>query len=80
VWLRAAPEDHWQRVLQQGDTRPGDASADARSELRALLQAREPLYAQASVTVDTSRLGLEGAIKEVARRVSKTLATSPGPE
>src|SRR5207237_414669 len=21
VWLRAAPEDHWQRVLQQGDTR-----------------------------------------------------------
>jgi XRE family aerobic/anaerobic benzoate catabolism transcriptional regulator len=80
VWLRAAPEDHWQRVLQQGDTRPGDASADARSELRALLQAREPLYAQASVTVDTSRLGLEGAIKEVARRVSKALATSPGPE
>ena len=70
VWLRAAPEDHWQRVLQQGDTRPGDASADARSELRALLQAREPLYAQADVTVDTSRLGLEGAIKEVSRRVS----------
>jgi XRE family aerobic/anaerobic benzoate catabolism transcriptional regulator len=80
VWLRAAPEDHWQRVLQQGDTRPGDASADARSELRALLQAREPLYALASVTVDTSRLGLEGAIREVARRVSRALATSPGPE
>ena len=80
VWLRAAPEDHWQRVLQQGDTRPGDASADARSELRALLQAREPLYALASVTVDTSRVGLEGAIKEVARRVSRALATSPGPE
>jgi XRE family transcriptional regulator, aerobic/anaerobic benzoate catabolism transcriptional regulator len=80
VWLRAAPEDHWQRVLQQGDTRPGDASADARSELGALLQAREPLYAQASVTVDTSRLGLEGAIKDVARRVSRALATGPGPE
>jgi XRE family aerobic/anaerobic benzoate catabolism transcriptional regulator len=78
VWLRAAPEDHWHRVLQQGDTRPGDASADARSELRALLQAREPLYAQASVTVDTSRLGLDGAIKEVARRVARALATGPG--
>src|SRR3954471_2150096 len=75
VWLRAAPEDHWQRVLQQGDTRPGDASADARSQLRALLEKREPLYAQASVTVDTSRLGLEGAIKEVAKRVSR--ADSP---
>jgi len=80
VWLRAAPDDHWQRVLQQGDTRPGDASGDARSELRALLQAREPLYALASVTVDTSRIGLEGTIKEVARRVSRALATEPGPE
>jgi XRE family aerobic/anaerobic benzoate catabolism transcriptional regulator len=70
VWLRAAPEDHWQRVLQQGDTRPGDASADARSELRALLQAR--------VTVDTSRLGLEGAVKEVARRVSRGTRHEPG--
>jgi len=78
VWLRAAPEDHWQRVLQQGDTRPGDASADARSELRALLQAREPLYALASVTVDTSRLGLEGAIKEVERRVMRALDHEAG--
>jgi len=78
VWLRAAPEDHWQRVLQQGDTRPGDASADARSELRALLHAREPLYALASVTVDTSRLGLEGAIKEVERRVSRALDQEAG--
>ena len=80
VWLRAAPEDHWQRVLQQGDTRPGEASADARSELRALLQAREPLYALASVTVDTSRLGLEGAIKEVARRVARHSTRRRGPE
>ena len=71
IWLRAAPEDHWQRVLQQGDTRPGDASADAKSELRALLQAREPLYAQAGVTIDTSRLGLEGAIKEVVKRIPR---------
>jgi XRE family transcriptional regulator, aerobic/anaerobic benzoate catabolism transcriptional regulator len=78
VWLRAAPEDHWQRVQEQGDTRPGAASADARSELRALLQARDPLYALASVTVDTSRLGLEGAIKEVARRVSRALDREPG--
>jgi XRE family aerobic/anaerobic benzoate catabolism transcriptional regulator len=68
VWLRAAPEDHWERVLQQGDTRPGEASADAKSELRALLAAREPLYAQSDVTVDTSRLGLEGSIREVKKR------------
>jgi XRE family transcriptional regulator, aerobic/anaerobic benzoate catabolism transcriptional regulator len=69
VWLRATPEDHWQRVLQQGDTRPGAASADAQSELRALLQAREPLYAQAELSVDTSRLGLLGSAREVLRKI-----------
>ena len=67
------------RKEEDGDARMiEEPSADARSELRALLQAREPLYALASVTVDTSRLGLEGAIKEVARRVSRALATNPG--
>jgi XRE family aerobic/anaerobic benzoate catabolism transcriptional regulator len=81
VWLRAAPEDHWERVLQQGDTRPGEASADGKSELRALLAAREPLYAQADVTVDTSRLGLEGSIREVKRRLIRGgLAIRPRPE
>jgi len=81
VWLRAAPEDHWERVLQQGDTRPGEASADAKSELRALLAAREPLYAQSDVTVDTSRLGLEGSIREVKRRLFRGgLAMRPRPE
>jgi XRE family transcriptional regulator, aerobic/anaerobic benzoate catabolism transcriptional regulator len=81
VWLRAAPDDHWERVLQQGDTRPGEASANAKTELRALLHAREPLYAQADVTIDTSRLGLEGSIREVIKRVSRGgLATRPRPE
>jgi XRE family aerobic/anaerobic benzoate catabolism transcriptional regulator len=81
VWLRAAPEDHWERVLQQGDTRPGEASADAKSELRSLLAAREPLYAQANVTVDTSRLGLEGSIREVKKRLLVGgLAMRPRPE
>jgi XRE family aerobic/anaerobic benzoate catabolism transcriptional regulator len=81
VWLRATPQDHWQRVLQQGDTRPGKASADARSELRALLQARDPLYAQADVTVDTSRLGLEGSIREIALHFSGAgLAIASRPE
>src|SRR5207302_6959227 len=42
VWLQATPEDHWQRVLQQGDERPSAASPHAQAELRALLRAREP--------------------------------------
>jgi XRE family aerobic/anaerobic benzoate catabolism transcriptional regulator len=67
VWLQATPEDHWRRVLAQGDERPGAASGNAQAELRALLQAREPLYSQAEVKVDTSKLGISGAVEAVVR-------------
>jgi XRE family aerobic/anaerobic benzoate catabolism transcriptional regulator len=71
VWLRARPEDHWSRVVRQGDRRPMEARPQAMTELRRLLAAREPLYAQATHTVDTSRLGMVGtlrAVEQVARR------------
>jgi XRE family transcriptional regulator, aerobic/anaerobic benzoate catabolism transcriptional regulator len=71
VWLRARPEDHWSRVVQQGDRRPMEARPQAMVELRRLLAAREPLYAQASHVVDTSRLGVAGtlrAVEQVAKR------------
>lgn len=55
VWLRADPELHWRRVVQQGDRRPMQNNPAAMQELRALLAARTPLYAQAHVTLDTSR-------------------------
>ncbi|MBL4846197.1 MAG: helix-turn-helix domain-containing protein [Planctomycetes bacterium] len=54
VWLEATPEDHMQRVLDQGDRRPMAESEDAMSELRALLAAREPRYREADVRLDTS--------------------------
>ena len=54
VWLRARPEDHWNRVIQQGDRRPMGKNPHAFSELRALLTARESLYSAADHIVDTS--------------------------
>ncbi|MBX3468323.1 MAG: helix-turn-helix domain-containing protein [Planctomycetes bacterium] len=57
VWLRARPEDHMQRVLAQGDRRPIAGRDDAMAELEAILAAREPLYRQAELTVDTSHHG-----------------------
>src|ERR1700738_4203580 len=71
VWLQARPEDHWQRVLAQGDERPGAASPHAQAELRALLKAREPLYAQADLAVDTSKLGVQGAVAAIARTLGE---------
>jgi XRE family aerobic/anaerobic benzoate catabolism transcriptional regulator len=54
VWLRASPEDHWNRVVRQGDRRPMADHPQAMADLRAILAAREPLYAAADHTVDTS--------------------------
>lgn len=71
VWLRARPEDHWNRVVQQGDRRPMADHPEAMAELRRLLAAREPLYALADAVVDTSRLGLEAATRAVVQAFSR---------
>ena len=71
VWLRAHPEDHWNRVVQQGDRRPMADNPEAMGELRRLLAAREPLYATADHTVDTSRLTADGVARAVAGRLGK---------
>jgi len=54
IWLSARPEDHWNRVVAQGDQRPMAANPHAFAELRALLAARDQLYARADHTIDTT--------------------------
>lgn len=63
VWLKAGPEDHMRRVLRQGDRRPMANRPNAMAELRLLLAAREPLYAQAEITLDTSRYDRRGTVR-----------------
>jgi len=53
VWLRATAEEHWSRVVGQGDPRPMRGRPRAMLELRKLLEARDPLYATADFVVDT---------------------------
>jgi XRE family aerobic/anaerobic benzoate catabolism transcriptional regulator len=65
VWLRARPEEHMARVEAQGDLRPMARRADAMTELRGILEARSPLYAQASHVVDTTGVDA-GAVAERA--------------
>jgi len=54
IWLHARPEDHWNRVVAQGDRRPMAENPHAFAELRALLAARDQLYARADHTIDTA--------------------------
>jgi len=58
VWLEASPEDHWNRVVEQGDGRPMQGQPAAMARLREILSERAPLYGLAHHTVDTSALGL----------------------
>jgi XRE family aerobic/anaerobic benzoate catabolism transcriptional regulator len=71
VWLRADAEDHWNRVVQQGDRRPMADNPEAMAELRRLWAEREPLYAEADHVIDTSRLGVDEAAAAIEARVAR---------
>lgn len=69
VWLRASPEDHWNRVVQQGDRRPMADHPQAMADLRSLLAAREPLYALADHTVDTSSAEPDRVVEAIQQQL-----------
>jgi XRE family aerobic/anaerobic benzoate catabolism transcriptional regulator len=75
IWLRATPEDHFRRVIEQGDTRPMQNRDRAMDELRAILRARRALYERAHHVVDTSRLGLERSVDRVVKIARRALAS-----
>jgi XRE family transcriptional regulator, aerobic/anaerobic benzoate catabolism transcriptional regulator len=69
VWLRARAEDHWERVIRQGDRRPMGENPHAFAQLRQLMATRDPLYARAHHIVDTSGR----PVSEVVRLVEDAL-------
>ena len=54
VWIKASPDEHMARVVAQGDLRPMQGNAEAMKDLARILDAREPLYRKADITLDTS--------------------------
>ena len=76
VWLRARPEDHWERVVAQGDRRPMADNPDAMAELRAMLASREGRYGQAHVVVDTARRTPQAVARAIASELSLRNARS----
>jgi XRE family aerobic/anaerobic benzoate catabolism transcriptional regulator len=58
VWLQAKPLDHLSRVRAQGDNRPMAATRTTQraaiDDLKGILELREPLYARAHLTFNTS--------------------------
>jgi XRE family aerobic/anaerobic benzoate catabolism transcriptional regulator len=63
IWLQATPEDHMQRVIDQGDLRPMVANRGAMDDLRAILAARSTSYSLADLQLDTSKQDFESTAK-----------------
>ncbi len=73
VWLRADLEVLWNRVRHK-DTRPLLRTADPHATLRALYEARVPVYAKADLVADSDG---ETAIEDMVDRVLAALMTRP---
>jgi XRE family aerobic/anaerobic benzoate catabolism transcriptional regulator len=69
VWVRAEPEDHMRRVIEQGDMRPMANSTRAMEDLVAILKSREPFYAKAEAALHTSGKTPEQALAELVRMI-----------
>ncbi len=70
VWVRAAPEVHMRRVIEQGDLRPMADSRAAMADLRAILASRESLYAQADFSLDTSAATVAASFAQLQELVA----------
>ena len=73
IWLRATPEDHMERVIQQGDLRPMADNKAAMDDLRSILNARAGEYRRAEVAFDTSQHGFERSIDLLEQQIRELL-------
>jgi XRE family transcriptional regulator, aerobic/anaerobic benzoate catabolism transcriptional regulator len=74
VWIKARPEEHMSRVMQQGDFRPMARSRQAMADLAAILDARASDYARAQVELDTSGDTVERSLEKLVLIMKRYLA------
>jgi XRE family aerobic/anaerobic benzoate catabolism transcriptional regulator len=77
IWMRASPAEHMSRVVAQGDLRPMANSPRAMDDLVAILQSREPFYARAEATVNTTAKSPQQSLDELMRVVGVQTHASP---
>lgn len=65
VWIKAKPEEHMARVVAQGDFRAMAGNDRAMDDLRSILNAREPLYRKADMTLDTAGASVEDSFAQL---------------
>ncbi len=78
VWLKAAPSEHMQRVLAQGDMRPMAGHAEAMDDLKRILAGRAAFYGKADLTFDTSDKPIEACYAALADALSQAIGRPIG--
>jgi len=69
VWVKASPEEHMRRVVEQGDLRPMRDNRRSMGDLRSILASREALYALADIQLETTRRDVAATLAELAASV-----------
>lgn len=70
IWVRAKPQEHMARVMEQGDFRPMAQNREAMADLVAILEARRDDYARAEKELDTSGDSIEASFAKLAKLVA----------
>jgi len=70
IWVKASPDEHMARVVAQGDLRPMQGKVEAMDDLKRILDAREPLYRKADVTLDTSGEDAQQSLSRLRQAVA----------
>jgi XRE family aerobic/anaerobic benzoate catabolism transcriptional regulator len=73
IWIKAQPEEHMSRVLEQGDFRAMAGNDQAMEDLRRILEAREPLYRQADMELDTSGSSVDASFTRLKTTLHSNL-------
>jgi XRE family transcriptional regulator, aerobic/anaerobic benzoate catabolism transcriptional regulator len=73
VWIKARPEEHMSRVMEQGDFRPMAQNREAMADLVAILEARRADYARAQAELDTSGSTVEQSFEKLRSVVQRHL-------
>jgi XRE family aerobic/anaerobic benzoate catabolism transcriptional regulator len=73
VWIKAQPEEYMRRVMAQGDFRAMAGNDHAMEDLRRILEAREPLYRQADMELDSSGSSAEESFSKLKTTLQANL-------
>jgi XRE family aerobic/anaerobic benzoate catabolism transcriptional regulator len=73
IWIKARPDEHMNRVMEQGDFRPMAQNREAMADLVAILDARRADYARAQAELDTSGDTIECSFEKLRDLVKRWL-------